>query len=98
MAPPRIFPIDPLSSGEPEWLALVGTLITGGGEGTMLIDEPELHLHPEWQARLLPALEQVVPGSQIILATHADPPWDQVYRYERLLLVPADDPRTHDHS
>ena len=94
----RIFPIDQLSSGELEWLALVGTLITGGGEGIVLIDEPELHLHPEWQARLLPALEQVVPGSQIILATHADPPWDQVYSYERLLLVSAGDPRAEGHS
>jgi predicted ATPase len=85
--------VDQLSSGELEWLALVGTLITAGFDGIVLIDEPELHLHPEWQARLLPALRAVVPTSQLILATHADPPWDQVFSFERVLLVPPGDPR-----
>lgn len=88
-----VCPIDQLSSGELEWLALVGTLITTSFDGIVLIDEPELHMHPEWQARLLPALREVVPESQIVIATHADPPWDQVYSFERVLLVPANDPR-----
>jgi len=85
--------IDQLSSGELEWLILIGTLITTEFAGIVLIDEPELHLHPEWQARLLPALRSVMPDSQFVLATHADPPWDQVYSFERLLLVPPGDPR-----
>lgn len=88
-----VCPIDQLSSGELEWLALVGTLITINFDGIVLIDEPELHLHPEWQARLLPGLRSVVPDSQLILATHADSPWDQAYSFERVLLVPPDDPR-----
>jgi hypothetical protein len=88
-----VCPVDHLSSGELEWLALVGTLITTDFEGIVLIDEPELHLHPEWQARILPALRGTVPESQIIIASHADPPWDQVYSFERVLLVPPDDPR-----
>lgn len=91
-----ICPIDQLSSGELQWLALVGTLITADFEGIVLIDEPELHMHPEWQSRLLPALRRVVPASQIVLATHADPPWDQVYSFERVLLVPPDDPRAQE--
>lgn len=89
-----ICPIDQLSSGELEWIALVGTLITTNFEGIVLVDEPELHMHPEWQARLLPALRSVAQESQIIIATHADPPWDQVYSFERLLMVPPGDPRS----
>lgn len=85
--------VDQLSSGELEWLALVGTLITTGFKGIVLLDEPELHLHPEWQMRLLSALRTVAQESQIIMASHADPPWDQVYSFERVLLVPDDDPR-----
>lgn len=92
--------IDQLSSGELEWLTLAGTLITTdfeaneteGTPGIVLIDEPELHLHYEWQAPLLAALRTVVPTSQLLLATHADPPWDQVYTFERVLL-PPEDPR-----
>lgn len=88
-----VCPIDQLSSGELEWLALVGTLITSNSDGIVLIDEPELHLNPEWQARILPALRGVAPTAQFILATHADSPWNQAYSFERLLLVPSDDPR-----
>jgi len=85
--------VDQLSSGEIEWLALAAAVITNDFEGILLIDEPELHLHPEWQARLLPALREVAPQSQLVLATHADPPWDQSYSFERVLLVPDGDPR-----
>lgn len=94
--------VDQLSSGELECLTLVGTLIikyTGqtigdkGFRGIVLIDEPELHMHPEWQARILPMLREVVPHAQIVLATHADAPWDQVYSFERVLLVSKGDPR-----
>jgi len=96
----RVCGIDQLSSGELEWLALAGTLITRdfeaneaeGTPGIVLVDEPELHLHYEWQAPLLAALRTVVPKSQLLLATHADPPWDQVYTFERVLL-PPEDPR-----
>jgi len=85
--------VDQLSSGELEWLTLVGTLITNNPDGIVLIDEPELHLNQDWQSRILPALRTVAPFAQLILATHADSPWDQAYSFERLLLVPADDPR-----
>jgi predicted ATPase len=88
-----VCPVDQLSSGELEWLALVGTLITTSFDGIVLVDEPELHLHPEWQAQLLPALRGVAPDAQLVIATHADPPWDQVYSFERVLLVAPDDPR-----
>ena len=37
----------------------------------LLIDEPEVHLHPRLQLRLLPTLARLVPGAQIIAATHS---------------------------
>lgn len=85
--------VDQLSSGEREWLALAGTLITTDFDGILLIDTPELHLGSEWQALLLPALRGVVPESQLILASQSDALWDQVYSFERVLLVPPGDPR-----
>lgn len=89
----RLCTVDQLSSGELEWLAMVGTLVIQDFQGLLLLDEPELHMHPEWQSNLLPALRSVAPRAQLLIATHADPPWDQVYSFERLLLLDEHDPR-----
>ncbi|MCA9537845.1 MAG: AAA family ATPase [Myxococcales bacterium] len=86
--------IDQISAGELELVALAGTLITRDFAGLLLIDEPELHLHPEWQTRILPALHALAPEAQIIAATHADGVWDQAYSFERFLLADASDPRS----
>ncbi|MDA2780972.1 AAA family ATPase [Bacillus cereus group sp. Bc002] len=40
-------------------------------DGLILIDEADLHLHPQWQARLIQVLKEVVPKAQIILSTHS---------------------------
>lgn len=37
----------------------------------LLIDEPEIHLHPRLQLTLLPTLAKLIPGAQIIAATHS---------------------------
>lgn len=37
----------------------------------LLIDEPETHLHPAWQRRLVPALQHMLPKSQVFIATHS---------------------------
>lgn len=39
--------------------------------GVVLLDEPELHLHPEMQERVLPGLTALFPNLQFIVATHA---------------------------
>ena len=57
-----------------------------------MIDEPELHLHPSWQATILPALHELAPDVQILAATHSDAVWDQAS--ERFLLVDESDPRS----
>lgn len=72
-----------LSDGEKCLLALVGDLarrlallnpnLDDGrkGAGIVLIDEIELHLHPQWQRSMIGNLEQAFPGCQFILATHS---------------------------
>ena len=45
--------------------------IEGEASGWVLIDEPELHMHPELQEQLLPFLTQQFPQLQFIVATHS---------------------------
>lgn len=85
--------IDQVSSGELELLTIAGTLLLARFAGLLLIDEPELHLHRQWQTGLLNALTAMAPDAQLIIATHADAPWDQVLSFERFFLAPAGDPR-----
>ncbi|EKO3956012.1 AAA family ATPase [Vibrio fluvialis] len=40
-------------------------------DGIILIDELELHLHPEWQGKIAKILVQVFPKAQFITATHS---------------------------
>lgn len=39
--------------------------------GLVLIDELDLHLHPRWQADLVPTLKRVFPNMQFIVTTHS---------------------------
>ncbi len=39
--------------------------------GIVLIDELELHLHPEWQARISEILTKIFPQAQFIVTTHS---------------------------
>lgn len=41
------------------------------GEAIILIDEVELHLHPDWQQRLLGDLRRTFPNAQFIVSTHS---------------------------
>lgn len=40
-------------------------------EAVLLIDEVDLHLHPLWQQRIVPSLQQTFQNTQIILTTHS---------------------------
>jgi hypothetical protein len=40
-------------------------------EGLVLVDELDLHLHPKWQATLIPALKKTFPRLQFIGTTHS---------------------------
>lgn len=41
------------------------------GPGLVIIDEIELHLHPGWQRRILPALLETFEGLQFVVTTHS---------------------------
>lgn len=41
------------------------------GEGVVLIDEVELHMHPSWQRTILCKLEETFPNIQFIITTHS---------------------------
>jgi len=43
----------------------------GGGEAIVLIDEIDVHLHPKWQRRIVPALEDLYRNCQFIATTHS---------------------------
>ena len=43
----------------------------GCGEGVVLIDEIDLHLHPSWQRQIVVGLEKTFPKCQFILSTHS---------------------------
>ncbi len=38
---------------------------------TLILDEPENHLHPAWQRRVLPALQRLFPKAQMFVVTHS---------------------------
>lgn len=75
--------LDRLSDGERRLVVLVTDLARRmvvanphraeplGSPGVVLIDEVEMHLHPLWQRRVLPALVQTFPGVQFIVSTHS---------------------------
>ena len=75
--------IDQLSDGEKCLISLIGDLARRlaianptlenplQGEGIVLIDEIELHCHPEWQRMIIQKLPEVFPNCQFILSTHS---------------------------
>ncbi len=40
-------------------------------DGIILIDEVEIHLHPEWQEQIIPILRKTFPQVQFIVTTHS---------------------------
>jgi putative AbiEii toxin of type IV toxin-antitoxin system len=92
----RVCSVDEVSAGEIELLSFAGWLITNDFKGGLLVvDEPELHLHPRWQSTFLPALHDLAPDAQFIVASHADAVWEQAHGFERFLLAPAEGPRSN---
>lgn len=63
-------PLGSLSSGEKQLLRLLLEVLAAG-ENTVLIDEPELSLHVDWQQVLVKSMQLINPSCQLILATHS---------------------------
>ena len=82
--------VNQLSDGEKCMIAMVGDLARRlaianpvgdnplEGEGIVLIDEIDLHLHPQWQRRIIPGLRQTFPNCQFIVSTHSPPILSQI--------------------
>ncbi|MDM8565461.1 AAA family ATPase [Candidatus Halobeggiatoa sp. HSG11] len=75
--------INQLSAGEKMLLILVADLARRlivanpesenplHGDGVILIDEIDLHLHPSWQRKIVPCLMEIFPNCQFIISTHS---------------------------
>jgi len=91
---PSMVPLTELSSGERALFSLAGTVLFRDRPADLiLVDEPEQHLHAQWQALILSALRTVAPQAQIIVATHSEAIIRQALSHEVFTLVPDDDPR-----
>ena len=79
-----------LSSGQQQVLALI-TAVRSSDEGSLiLVDEPEISLHVDWQERLVEQLHAPLVGSRLFITTHSP---DIVVRHRHLcttLLVNQD--------
>ncbi len=74
---------DQLSDGEKCFITLVGDIARRlaianpnnpkayEGEGIILIDEIDLHLHPEWQITVIDRLRTTFPNCQFFITTHS---------------------------
>jgi predicted ATPase len=84
-----------LSAGQLELFLFLSELaLNEHREGIIFIDEPELHLDPQWHRLILTSLRQLQPRAQLIVATHSPEIYDAAMSYERHFLVSEDDPRS----
>lgn len=61
-----------LSSGEKQMLVILLTvLVQDMRPCVLLMDEPEVSLHIEWQQRIIAIIREMNPNAQIILTTHS---------------------------
>lgn len=75
--------VNQLSQGEKSLMALVGDIARRlammnpslenplRGKGIILIDEIDMHLHPQWQRSIIQRLQTTFPNCQFILTTHS---------------------------
>lgn len=75
--------VSQLSQGEKSLIALVGDIARRlammnpdmdnplQGDGIVLIDEVDMHLHPSWQRRIIQQLMNTFPNCQFVLTTHS---------------------------
>lgn len=66
----RILPIAHLSSGEKHLIKILLSSMTAG-PNAILIDEPELSMHLDWQRQFVETILSLNPTCQLILASHS---------------------------
>jgi len=62
--------LETLSSGEKQLLRICLEALFAG-DNPIIIDEPELSMHIDWQRKFVKSIRQLSPHSQIIIATHS---------------------------
>ncbi len=81
----RVLPFNSLSDGTRNFLAIIGDMaykcvtlnphlkeeVLIQTDGTVLIDELDLHLHPEWQRKIIQSLRNTFPNIQFIVTSHS---------------------------
>lgn len=94
-----------LSEGQRNMAALVGDIAWKAAQlnphlgeralketpGVVLIDELDMHLHPEWQRMIVRKLQEIFPEIQFICATHSPQMIGEVPAVEVRLLQEGDD-------
>lgn len=66
------FDISELSSGEKQlFLRALSLKFLNVNNSIILIDEPEISLHPRWQRKIINVYENIGENNQIIIATHS---------------------------
>lgn len=95
--------VNQLSDGEKCLMAMVGDLARRmaianpqrkdplEGEGIVMIDEIDLHLHPKWQRLVVPRLSEVFPNCQFLISTHSPHVITHVQPENLFLLNMTDD-------
>ncbi|MCP4521425.1 MAG: ATP-binding protein [Cytophagales bacterium] len=64
--------LDKLSSGEIQILIILLSMVLQDGKPTVvLMDEPDLTLHIDWQKKLISYMVELNPNAQLIIATHS---------------------------
>jgi predicted ATP-binding protein involved in virulence len=95
--------VNQLSDGEKCLMAMVGDLARRIaianpqrkdpllGDGIVMIDEIDLHLHPKWQRLVVPRLTEVFPNCQFLISTHSPHVITHVQPESLFLLNMTDD-------
>jgi len=86
------FDINELSSGEKQlFLRTLAIKMLNPENSIILIDEPELSLHPKWQQRIVDVYRKIGKNNQVIIATHSPHILGSVKKENIMLLDKADE-------
>lgn len=86
------FDINELSSGEKQlFLRTLAIKMLNPENSIILIDEPEISLHPKWQQQIVDVYKKIGKNNQIIIATHSPHILGSVKKENIILLDRSDD-------
>ena len=87
-----VLPFQDLSSGEKEVFFILSFFLRNDiSDSIIIIDEPELHLHPEFARKLLQTMRTIKPKNQIWCATHSAELIDEAGRERTFYLRMEED-------